>query len=470
MIRPDTVLVNRKRILQLNGRKLLQGPVIYWMSRDQRVRDNWALLYAFEIAAELNTYVLVAFALTGSFPGANLRHYGFMLRGLAEIERMLAAKNIPFRLVTGNPPESIGMLAKDVKAGAIVTDFDPLRIKKEWKNELVKIIDVPLFEVDAHNVVPCHIASDKQEFGAYTIRPKIKRLLNEYIEEFPEIPASVNIGNREGVKGTNGRVLTTPTDWDAVKKILFASINTEIREVTWLVPGEDAARTVLDNFIRNRLPVYNERRNDPNAGAVSDLSPFLHFGQISAQRIALELIKTSPGDQNSEAFLEELIVRRELSDNFCHYNPFYDSFEGFPSWAKSTLHSHRNDEREYIYSKDQFETGSTHDRLWNAAQGEMVTKGKMHGYMRMYWAKKILEWTSSPEEALAIAISLNDKYELDGRDPNGYTGCAWSVGGVHDRAWGERPVFGKVRYMNDKGCKRKFNTAEYIKTHLNQRS
>ena len=195
---------------------------------------------------------------------------------------------------------------------------------------------------------------------------------------------------------------------------------------------------------------------------MSDLSPYLHFGQIAPQRVAREIQQADAPPEAKQAFLEELIVRRELSDNFCWYNPDYDKFSGFPEWAQKTLDQHRDDRREYLYSLEEFEQGRTHDALWNAAQLEMVLRGKMHGYLRMYWAKKILEWTASPEEALEIAIYLNDRYELDGRDPNGYVGVAWSIGGVHDRAWGERPVFGKIRYMNLSGCQRKFKVDQYI--------
>ncbi len=465
--------VNDKRILQINGKKVVRGPVLYWMSRDQRVSDNWALLYALELAKNLDTSVIVAFALTDSFPGANLRHYMFMLRGLMEVEQKLAAKNIPFRLITGNPPERIALLVKEIQAGAIVTDFDPVKIKKEWKSELVKKINIPIYDVDAHNIVPCRTASDKQEFGAYTIRPKIKKLLGEFMEEFPEVPSFEKMQGKTFLSPRNGRGNTEPnsaaheesTDWNSLKNKLFATVSSDIGEVDWLVAGEDAATDMMNNFLGNKLAVYNDKKNDPNANAVSDMSPYLHFGQISAQRIALGILKAFPKDPNTDAFLEELIVRKELSDNFCHYNPHYDSFEGFPEWAKTTLNSHRKDEREYIYDTDEWEMAKTHDPLWNAAQMEMVTRGKMHGYMRMYWAKKILEWTASPEKALEIAIYLNDKYELDGRDPNGYTGCAWSVGGVHDRAWAERPVFGKIRYMNAKGCRRKFDTDLYIQNN-----
>ncbi len=241
------------------------------------------------------------------------------------------------------------------------------------------------------------------------------------------------------------------------------NVDRKVFEVDWIKPGEKAANQVLNDFIEHKLVLYDANRNDPNIDGQSNLSPYLHFGHISAQRVSLEIQKKSTSASEQEEFLEELIVRRELSDNFCFYNENYDNFKGFPDWAKKTLNEHRHDRREYIYSLDQFEKAQTHDDLWNAAQKEMVKSGKTHGYMRMYWAKKILEWTEGPEEALKIAIFLNDKYELDGRDPNGYVGIAWSIGGVHDRAWFPKPIFGKIRYMSYKGAQSKFDVKAYIK-------
>ena len=250
-------------------------------------------------------------------------------------------------------------------------------------------------------------------------------------------------------------------DWDKVTSSL--KIYREVKEVDWIKPGELAASKLFKDFLENRFDRYAEDRNDPNKNALSNLSPYLHFGQISAQRVALTVQQFFQKNPSAEAFLEELIVRRELSDNFCYFNPKYDSFNGFHDWAKQTLNQHRKDKREFVYSIEEFEEAKTHEDLWNAAQKELIITGKMHGYMRMYWAKKILEWSKSPEEALRIAIYLNDKYELDGRDPNGYVGCAWSIGGVHDRAWAERQVFGKIRYMNRNGAARKFDLNSYIK-------
>jgi deoxyribodipyrimidine photo-lyase len=315
---------------------------------------------------------------------------------------------------------------------------------------MAKAVSVPFYEVDAHNIVPCWLASPKQEYNAYTFRRKINVLLPEFLDNFPDV--------KRHPYRWNGDI--SSIDWEKVRNTLYMDIS--VPKLVWAKSGESEAHKVLDCFIDKKLNDYELLRNDPNRDGQSNLSPYIHFGQISAQRIALEIQKSNKKRESYEAFLEELIVRRELSDNFCYYNDLYDSFDGFPKWAKDTLNQHRNDEREYLYSVSQFENAQTHDDLWNISQLQMVKYGKMHGYMRMYWAKKILQWTESPEEALEIAIYLNDKYELDGRDPNGYVGIAWSIGGVHDRAWSERPVFGKIRYMSYNGCKSKFNVNEYI--------
>ena len=440
-----------ERVWNLNREQPRTGSVIYWMSRDQRVHDNWALLHAQELAQEARVAVAVVFCLVPEFLNATIRQYGFMLRGLEEVEHDLAARKIPFFLLTGSPEKTLPGFLRTTGAGLLVTDFDPLRIKQAWRHAVARKIQIPLLEVDAHNIVPCRVASPKQEYGAYTIRPKLKRLLPRFLTEFPALKR-----HPFAWQGT-----TEPVDWAAARKSL--KVKLAVPEVSWLLPGEKAARQALRGFIERRLPRYAEDRNDPALLGQSDLSPYLHFGQLSAQRVALEVMKSEAGTESREAFLEELIIRRELSDNFCFYNEHYDSFEGFPAWAKETLNRHRQDRRPYLYSVSELENASTHDRLWNAAQSEMVIRGKMHGYMRMYWAKKILEWTESPEKAMEIAIYLNDRHELDGRDPNGYTGISWSIGGVHDRAWGERNVFGKIRYMSYSGCKSKFDTDTYVR-------
>ena len=450
----NIVMVDPRRVRVLKQGSIGRDPVVYWMSRDQRVNDNWALLFAQELALEREMSLGVVFCLAPSFLNATLRQYGFMLKGLREVENRLAELNIPFFLLIGPPEQQLPAFLAKHQTGGLITDFDPLRLKREWKKEVTALVNPTIYEVDARNIVPCWEASGKKEYAAYTLRPKIHRLLPEFMEEFPLVQRHPFPWPKK----------VTGTDWDEAE--ISLKIDRSVPEIDWLLPGEKAAAATLDRFLTKKLSAYASRRNDPTEDGVSNLSPYLHFGQISAQRVALQLKKKKVNKESKDGFLEELIVRRELSDNFCFYNPDYDRFAGFPEWAQKTLNEHRGDKREYLYSLEQFEAGKTHDDLWNAAQMEMVHRGKMHGYLRMYWAKKILEWTGSPEEALEVAILLNDKYELDGRDTNGYVGIAWSVGGVHDRAWTERPIFGKIRYMSYGGCKRKFKVKTYIEQHL----
>ncbi len=433
-----------------------RGPVLYWMSREQRAQDNWALLHAQDLALELKRPLITVFCLAPSFLGATLRQYDFMLRGLRETAAELESLRIPLVLLRGEPPHELAGLARSLDAALLVTDFDPLRVKRAWQRELAQVLERPLLVVDGHNIVPCPRASDKREVGARTLRPKISRLLSEFLEPFPPVLEHPH---------TLGRELTHP-DWKDLLRQLH--VDRTVAPVPDRVPGSAAGRGVLREFLEQRLPHYATRRNDPNAEAVSGLSPYLHFGQIAPQRVALEALAVrSPhgggeGDENVQAFLEELVIRRELAENFCYFEKRYDSLEAAPAWAQDTLDRHRADPRPHVYAYEDFEAAATHSSLWNAAQRELSRSGGMHGYMRMYWAKKILEWTKDPETALDIAIRLNDRFQLDGRDPNGYVGVLWSVAGLHDRPWRERPVYGTVRYMNARGCARKFDSAAYI--------
>lgn len=438
--------IDRRRIHFLNSDKDGGGSIVYWMTREQRVQDNWGLLHARSLAGSERPLIVV-FCLAPSFLGATLRQYDFMLKGLAEVEDNLSKLGIPFVLLMGDPEKEIPCFINELGAGVVVTDFDPLRIKQGWQETVVCNVDVLLIEVDGHNVVPARFVSDKREYAARTIRPKIQRLLLEFMEEFPVLVSP-------DVAGPDIR----PVNWSAVRS--FIEVDNSVLPVD-LEPGEAAARRALDDFISSRFSRYAQERNDPNADATSRMSAYYHFGHIAPQRAALA-VAAAPSGENQDSYLEELIIRRELSDNFCLHTPKYDSLDAAPEWALKTLEEYSTDVRDYIYTYEEFEAAKTHSALWNAAQNQLVYSGFLHGYMRMYWAKKILEWSVSPAEALKIVINLNDRYELDGRDPNGYAGALWSVAGLHDRAWKKRPVFGSIRYMNERGCRRKFDVDVYI--------
>lgn len=447
--------MNIHRVRELtSGKETQNGPIILWMNRDMRIHDNWSFTYAFEKAQERGEKLLVVYNLVCDYLGGTSRQLDFKKRILTDLKSICKENSISFTILETtekNSGEELVSFFEKHKAGEIITDFCPLKIAKKWTEYVVKHSHCRVTQVDSHNIIPCWHLSPKQEYAAYTIRPKIFKLLPEFLDEFPKLKS-------------------TKLDYKHASQVGIY---------------KEAAK-LLDNFLTSKLDNYNTLRNDPLVDQQSNLSPYLHYGVIAPQRVALSVLefadkpitkllhdkKNLAGidhkeqEESAGAFLEELIVRRELSDNFCYYCQDYDSTKCFPSWAIDSLDKEEKTEREYLYTKKEFEEARTHDELWNAAQTEMLLTGKMHGYLRMYWAKKILEWTKNAEEAMKIAIYLNDKYELDGRDPNGYAGIAWSIGGVHDRAWFPRRVFGLVRYMAKSGCDKKFNTKAYINKWL----
>jgi deoxyribodipyrimidine photo-lyase len=442
-------------------------------------------LHAQRLAIANAAPLVILFNLVPAFTGATARTYGFMIRAL----KVLAARasdefNMEFQLLLGDPQDTVVAFVVARQASALVCDYSPTRVAKQWRAAVAAGVRaspsndnvIPVLEVDAHNVSPVWATSNKCEFGARTIRPKVHKAMPAFLVEFPALQRHPHGGPEAPAAGV---------DWSLALSSL-TGLDPSVAEVDWCVPGEDAAAAALDAFLggggsSSRLAKYGVDRNDPTKRrGSSNLSPYLHFGHVSAQRVALEVLRLEtqgarsrvdalealfPAERSTgpQAFLEELVVRRELSDNFVEYNEHYDSIAGAHAWAQATIDEHRADPRPVVYTRDQLERAATKDDLWNAAQREMVARGKMHGFLRMYWAKKILEWSPSSEAALASALYLNDKYELDGRDPNGYVGCLWAIAGVHDRAWGpERPIFGKVRYMNYDGCKRKFSITAYV--------
>lgn len=424
--------------------------ILYWMQQSQRVNYNHALNYAIEKANKFNLPLAVAFGLT-SYPEANRRHYYFMLEGLQEVKEELEKLGITFILKLQNPVDLILELSKE--ASIVVCDKGYMKIQKLWRKELSQRIGKALVEVESDLIVPIETTSTKEEYAAYTIRKKIHKQLDKFLveETFPFIENKNFVNELKGEDLNNINELLDRLD-----------LNNSVKESKNFQGGYSKAKELLENFIKFKLNDYSNLKNDPSTEYTSNVSPYLHFGQISSLEIALE-IKKKLSSESSESFLEELIVRRELAFNFCYYNENYDNIKGLSAkWIFETMDKHKDDKREYTYTREQWEKAETHDTVWNACQKELVITGDMHGYMRMYWGKKILEWSSSYEDAFDIAIYLNNKYALDGRDPNSYAGIAWCFG-KHDRPWFDREVFGTIRYMNESGLRRKFDVDKYIK-------
>jgi deoxyribodipyrimidine photo-lyase len=446
-------MIQSERIQPLNDRPVRDGNfVLYWMQASQREAYNHALEYAIGQANERKLPVVVVFGITDRFPEANARHYTFMIEGLREVRRALQKRGIQFVVQHQSPELAAVHMAR--KASMAVTDRGYLRIQKSWRQKVAEKAPCRVVQVESDVVVPVEVASDKEAYAASTLRPRISAHLKRFL-----VP----------MKRTRVRRDSLSFRFDGFDITRSDVVGSELRVDRSVAPGEHfrggaaQATRLLNQFVSKKLRHYHERRNDPSMDLGSHMSPYLHFGQVSPVQIALKVRQARGKPKASkEAFLEELIVRRELSMNFVHFNPHYDSYEALPDWAKKTLKAHKKDRREYLYSPEELEQARTHDPYWNAAQKEMVATGKMHNYMRMYWGKKILEWSSTPEEAFRTALYLNNKYELDGRDPNAFTGVAWCFG-KHDRAWPERPIFGKVRYMNDAGLRRKFDIEGYVR-------
>jgi deoxyribodipyrimidine photo-lyase len=443
-------MIQDERVKVLKGGRPAAGRyVLYWMQASQRSEYNHALEFAAEKANELDKPLVVFFGITGLFPDANLRHYHFMLEGLARVGRELKARRIKLVVRLESPEQ--GAIRMAGRASMVITDRGYLRIQKKWRKEVAASINCPLVQVETDVIVPVETASPKEDYAAATIRPKLITGLDAYL---------VPLKKRRLARSSLGLHFRSENVEDIDGLLSKLEIDRSVGPAPALRGGTGEARRLLTSFMRRKLDHFAERRNDPGVDYLSNMSPYLHFGQISPLYIALRIKKArSPG---TAAYLEELVVRRELSMNFVNYNSSYDSFTCLPEWARKTLSRHKGDRREYVYTLRQFELAATHDPYWNAAQREMVLAGKMHGYMRMYWGKKILEWTRTPGHGFKVAAYLNNKYELDGRDPNGFAGVAWCFG-KHDRPWAERPVFGKVRYMNDKGLRRKFDIDAYVR-------
>jgi len=429
--------------------------VVYWMQRAQRGRDNHAVDVAVKVANLLGLPLVVYFAAISNFPHANLRHYVFLQQGLKDIEEDLAERGIAF-VMRRAPHESHERLFVDVGAAIVIGDENPMREPERWRKEIASRLRIPFWTVDTDVVVPSKLI-ERAQYGAYTLRPRLYRLLPDFMHPYENLKADREWKRPRGFHSDR-------LDEDITRG--WKDLDRSVPPVEAWTGGAHAARKRLRHFVENILADYETSRNRPEQEGTSCLSPYLHFGHIGPLTIALAVeaaAKKHPHLRSArDAFFNELIVWRELAVNFVRYTKDYDSHECAEPWAQKTIAEHARDEREFLYKLSELEAAKTHDPLWNAAQLQMLHHGWMHNVMRMYWAKKILEWSPDVGTAVRHAIYLNDKYFLDGRDPNGYAGIAWAVVGKFDRAWNERPIFGKIRYMSGASTGRKFNSKLYM--------
>ena len=438
------------------GEPLKDGKcVVYWMQRAQRGLDNPALDLAIALGNELGLPVIAFFSIIANFPHANLRHYTFLNQGLPDIEEDLAGRNVSF-IVRRPPDNQLEKFLQEVGAALLVGDENPCREPERWRRVLAKRLQLPFLTVDADVVVPSKLFP-KHQYALHIMKRKLYAELPKYLVPLP------------GTKAQNGWKRPTHFESFHVRDDVtkgWKNFDRTVGPVDNFTGGTHAALRQLKDFAHDHLHAYETRRNHPESAGTSRMSPYLHFGHISPLTIALVAQGAVEEGKASkaayDAYINELIGWREISVNFVKYVPDYDTLECAPAWAQKTLREHARDKRSPEYTLEELEQSRTYDELWNTAQTQMVKYGWMQNYLRMYWAKKILEWSPNPARAYEYAVILNDKYELDGRDPNGYAGVAWAIAGVHDRPWFERSIFGTIRYMSGASTGKKFNSKRYI--------
>ena len=428
--------------------------VVCWMQRSQRPVDNPALDLAVDLGNELKKPVVVFFAPVPFYPHANLRHFHFLMQGIPDIVEGLNKRNIGF-VLRSYPEHKLVHFCEEVRPAIVVGDENPLREPYRWRECAAAQLRVPLWTVDADVIVPSKLLK-KAQYAAHTIRPRLNATLKEFLKPSSNAKAQISWNMPR-------RLQSLPPDFDLTAAW---KLDRSVAPVGSWRGGAKTGHRLLREFIDKKLKRYSKERNHPELDSTSRLSPYLHFGHVSPVTVALAVQNSTAPKADREAFLNELIVWRELAINFTHFDKIYDSFECAEPWAHRTLAKHAKDPRPVLYTSKQLENAETHDPLWNAAQMQMVKTGWMHNYMRMYWAKKILEWSRTPAEAFKTTVNLNDKYFLDGRDPNGYAGIAWAIVGKFDRPWFERPIFGQIRYMSFDSTRRKFDSKRYIEQQL----
>lgn len=428
--------------------------VLYWMQGAQRITDNHALAYAIALANQLEVPLVVSFVVIPRFPGGNTRHYQFMLEGIKCLKPMLEQMGIGFSLKAGDPLLIISEMSE--KAKVVVMDFAYGVFERELREALVQKLDCDTYEVETNVVVPVNVAYNREAYAAYAIRPSIMKQIHTYLTPVHHQPLEKSLGK------ISESIAFGSLPLNEIRAFLddYCPDLERLPKSDAFIGGEQEAMRHLDVFLSDGIYKYDQAQSDPAVSGTSRLSPYLHFGQLSPVTILNKLFNRGI---KADAFVEQLVVRRELAFNYVYYaGERIKTIVAFlPAWAYETLDHHRNDKRDFLYPLEVLEKGLTHDPYWNAAQREMVKTGHMHNTMRMYWGKKVIEWSRTPEEAFERLCTLNDKYQLDGRDPNGYAGIAWCFG-KHDRPWQERAIFGKIRYMNAAGLERKYDIKSYV--------
>jgi deoxyribodipyrimidine photo-lyase len=450
--RRTRAVIQPQRIQPLNRNDTRPGRyVLYWMQASQRARCNHALEYAIRQGNERGLPVVVGFGLTDDYPEADERHYAFMLEGLAETARALRGRGVQLVLRRGSPPQVAIDLAAD--AALVVADCGYLRHQRAWRRAVGRAVRCRVVQVETDVLVPVSEVSDHGEYAARTIRPKLHRLWPKYLVPLTQTPV-----RRDSLGLDLGG---EPLD-DPDRLLAELAIDRQVGRVRRLRGGPGQARRLLAGFIKHKLRHYKDLRGDPSQDVESHMSPYLHFGQIGPLQIALAVRRARGASREAkDTYLEELLVRRELAMNFVAFQPRYDTYAALPSWAKLTLKVHAKDKRPHVYMRRALARGRTHGPFWNAAMDQMRRTGKMHNTMRMYWGKKILEWSRTPQAAFRTALALNNRYLLDGRDPASYANVAWCFG-THDRPWPQRPIFGTVRSMTAAGLQRKYDMDGYL--------
>ncbi len=448
------------RVRALNSKGYRHGAayILYWCQMNRRADSNQALAYAVAEANRIGVPLLVYEGLTCSYREANDRMHTFVLEGVPEQQRRMDALGAGYCFYLRKRPEDDNRVVYQLaeKAVLVVTDDYPTFIAAQHNTKVPSRVNVAFHAVDASCVVPMNHFT-KREWAAYTIRPKIQKVLREHLH--PVAPVKI----RNPWRHARPKWHTEVRETEIAALVSECAIDHSVKPSVSFTGGRLAAEKSLHSFLNRRFSRYGSERNSPVNHATSGLSPYLHFGQISALEVALAAEGYAEERKLPAAeFLEELIVRRELAFNFTRFCDRPDTLDPLPEWVHLTMRKHANDRRDHLYTPEQFEWARTHDPLWNACQKEMLLRGKIHGYYRMYWGKKIIEWSPSYEQAQFTMLHIHDKYALDGRDPNTYTSILWCFG-LHDRPWGERAVFGTIRYMGYDGMKRKTDVPGYIR-------